>query len=121
MRGALRPGGIFVLDFAEPGRAEGQTSRRSFRQADGWTILVEVEEDMTRARLTRRMTLFRKAGRFYRRSEQTHRLRVYRRAEIAALLRAAGFSVRHLRGYGRLKLDGGHAAILARRRGQKKG
>lgn len=121
VHGALRPGGIFVLDFAEPGRGGGKTPRRGFRQGDGWAILLEVEEDVTHARLTRRMTLFRKTGRSYRMSRQTHHLRLYRKAEIAALLRAVGFSVRHLPGYGRLELDDGHAAILARRRGRKKG
>ncbi|HZI95394.1 MAG TPA: class I SAM-dependent methyltransferase [Patescibacteria group bacterium] len=120
VHGALRPGGIFLFDFAEPGRGGGETTRRGFRQADDWAILLEVEEDAARARLTRRMTLFRRVGRAWRRTEQTHHLRLYPRAVVAAALREAGFIARHLRGYGRLLLGGGHTAILARRRDPKK-
>ncbi len=44
--------------------------------------------------LTRRMTVFRKVGKLYRRSEESHRLRLYWGAVLARVLRDIGFRVR---------------------------
>src|SRR5437867_3301628 len=89
---ALRPGGLLILDFAGPGRG-GTPIRRGYWCGDDWAILVEVEEDRRRGRLTRRMTTFRRVGRLYRRGDQIHHLRLHRRSEIATMLRRAGFDV----------------------------
>lgn len=113
VRDALNPGGLLVLDFAEPGR--GGSRRSSYHLGDDWAILVEAEEDRRHSLLVRRLTTFRRIGRLYRRSEQTHRLRLYRKAEIASILRRSGFAVRHLSGYGGFHLPRGHAVIMARR------
>lgn len=107
---ALRPGGVFIFDIAEPGRA----LRRAHAEGKDWAILFAAEA--SRDLLIRRMTTFRKVGKLYRRSEETHRLRLYRSSDIAAELRAAGFAVRRLRAYGRMPLPSGNAAFVATKR-----
>ena len=104
---ALRPGGVFVFDIAEP----GQTHRRSHSVGKDWAILFEVEPmgDF----LIRRMTTFRRLGKLYRRSQETHPMRLYRSTDLAAELRCAGFSVRVLRAYGRFQLPPAHVAFVA--------
>ncbi|MFZ3213766.1 MAG: class I SAM-dependent methyltransferase [Terriglobales bacterium] len=107
---ALRPGGVFIFDIAEPGRA----LRRAHAQGRDWAILFEAEPG--RDLLIRRMTAFRRVGKLYRRSQETHRLRLYRSSDIAAELRGAGFAVRTLRAYGRMPLPSGNAAFVATKR-----
>ena len=107
---ALRPGGVFIFDIAEPGRA----LRRAHAQGKDWAILFAAEA--SRNLLIRRMTAFRQVGKLYRRSEETHRLCLYRSSDIAADLRRAGFTVRLLRAYGRMPLPSGNAAFVATKR-----
>jgi len=107
---ALRPGGIFIFDIAEPGRE----LRRAHAEGKDWAILFSAEA--SRDILVRRMTAFRKVGKLYRRSQETHRLRLYRSSDLAAELRRAGFSVRMLRAYGRMPLPSGNAAFVATKR-----
>jgi SAM-dependent methyltransferase len=107
---ALRPGGVFIFDIAEPGRA----LRRAHAEGNDWAILFAAEA--SRDLLIRRMTTFRQVGQLYRRSQETHRLRLYRSSEIAAELRGAGFAVRVLRAYGRMPLPSGNAALVATKR-----
>jgi SAM-dependent methyltransferase len=104
---ALRPGGVFIFDIAEP----GQAFRRAYAQGMDWTILFEAEP--RRDLLIRRMTAFRKVGKLYRRTRETHRLRLYRSSDMAAELRVAGFAVRILRAYGSMRLPSAHAAFMA--------
>jgi hypothetical protein len=65
--------------------------------------------------LTRRITSFRKVGDLYRRDEETHRLRLMRRSELAGQLRGIGFRVRILSSYGPLRFAHGHVGFLARK------
>lgn len=111
---ALRPGGLFVFDIAQPGQIAAAQRVRNFAGPD-WVILREAEEDAKEMSLTRRMTLFRQVGKLYRRSEETHRLRLYWAADLARLLRDVGFHARGLRGYGKFRLTGNRAALLARK------
>jgi hypothetical protein len=78
-----------------------------------WAILVSKEEDARQRVLTRRMTIFRKIGRHYRRSEETHRQRLYPATQIVRELGAAGFQVTHLSGYGKHRFASGHAGFIA--------
>jgi hypothetical protein len=80
-----------------------------------WAVLVTAEEDRRRGQLTRRITSFRKVGELYRRDEEIHRLRLFRRSELARQLRAVGFRVRTLAGYGPLRFAAGHFGFLARK------
>jgi hypothetical protein len=62
--------------------------------------------------LTRHITSFVERGAGYRRSEEVHRQRVYRPAEILPLLRAVGFTARNTTGY---SAGPGRHVYLARR------
>jgi SAM-dependent methyltransferase len=108
--GALRPGGVFVFDVAEPRRVGG-----SYREGKDWATVVQVEKDPKADVLTRRITFFRQAGKLYRRGQEVHRLQLYRAPELAEELRAIGFRVRLLRGYGHYRFPAGLTGILARK------
>jgi SAM-dependent methyltransferase len=115
--GALPVGGPFLFDAAGPGRVPGPGPHRVWREEDDWAVLVDVEEDRRRRLLTRRITSFRKAGELYRRNHEVHRLRLFPPSELAGALRAIGFRVRVLAGYGPLRFAPGHAGFLARKIG----
>jgi len=113
---ALRPGGVFVCEMAQPGQVRGPAPRRGHREAAGWAILFEVEEDPRTRTLTRRMTTFREAGGgLYQRHEEVHRQRLYDIAEILPLLTGAGFQVRARRRIGAQRLAPAHVAFIATR------
>lgn len=114
---ALRPGGLFLFDVAGPGRGgSGAGGSSRFVLGGDWAVLVNATEDPRTNILTRRITTFRRAGPGYRRTEEIHRLQLYRPSEVSALLRRCGFTVRRLGGYGRLRLPVAHAALRARRK-----
>ena len=110
---ALKPGGVFVFDIAEPGRGKGP--RQKHREGKDWAVLVEVDEDPRTNLLTRRITSFRTVGELYRRAEETHRLRLYRRSEVANQLRETGFHVKTISGYGRQPMIEGCVGFVARK------
>lgn len=110
---ALKPGGLFVFDVAEPGRGKGP--RQKHRQGKDWAVLIEVDEEAGTNRLTRRITTFRKRGKSYVRDEEIHVLQLYTRSEVAAELRRAGFRVRTLRGYGEQTMIDGCVGFMARK------
>jgi SAM-dependent methyltransferase len=112
---ALRPGGVFIFDLVEPGYVRGPNPLRSYREGEDWATLVHVEEHRQRKTLTRHITLFRKVGKLYRRSEEVHRLRLYKGTEIAKVLRRVGFRVRLLRGYGEFRFRRAHVGFVARK------
>jgi SAM-dependent methyltransferase len=115
IHGALSKGGVLVFDVAEPGRVPGTGPRRAYTEGDGWAVLVTAEEDRQHGLLTRRITSFRRVGELYRRDEETHRLRLMRRSELAGQLRGTGFRVRILSGYGPSRFAPGHVGFLARK------
>lgn len=110
---ALKPGGLFIFDIAEPGRGKGP--RQKYRQGSDWTVLVEVDEDAKTSRLTRRITSFRKLGQLYRRDEEIHQLQLYKRSEVARELRAVGFRVRTIGAYGSQQMFEGCVGFIARK------
>jgi len=110
---ALRPGGVFVFDVAEPGRDHRRA--RHFNQTDDWACLVEFEEDPRSARLTRHITTFRKQGKNYRRAEETHVLQLYKGTELADDLCEIGFKTRIVRSYGDYQLPKNLVGLIARK------
>jgi len=100
---ALEPDGVLVFDFAEPGSISGS----KHIEGEGWAVLVDATEDR------RRIVSFRRVGKLYRCTEETHVLRLYRAAEVAAELRRIGFRARIFRSYGKLRLRTGCAGIVA--------
>jgi len=113
LHAALRPGGLLVFDLAEPGRGAGPPP--SHRIGADWAVTVDFEEDARRRELTRYITTFRKHGEIWRRSDEVHKLRLHRAADVAAVLRRCGFRARVLRGYGAYRFPPHYAAVRARR------
>ena len=98
---ALLPGGVFVFDVATPGRSGQFGPVLKHVEGRDWALLFRTEEDRRSRILTRHMTIFRKVGRAYRRSSESHRLRLYTREQIERQLRAAGFEIQVARSYGK--------------------
>jgi SAM-dependent methyltransferase len=110
---ALKPGGLFIFDLAEPGRGKGPQQKH--RAERDWAVLVEVDEDTLTNRLTRRITSFRKVDDLYVRDEEVHKLQLYKRSEVGKELREAGFRVRTVRCYGNQPMIAGCAGFVARK------
>lgn len=115
IHGALRPGGLLLFDVVAPGRLRGTGPQRTYWGGEDWTVLVEGEEDRRLGLLTRRIISFRRVGDLYRRDEEVHRQRQFRRPELARLLRGVGFRVRPLAGYADLRFRRGQIGFLARK------
>ena len=111
---ALRPGGLLVFDVATPGRGAGPPVR--WHAGDGWVVVARVVEDARRRVLTREITTFRRIGRGWRRTDETHRLRLHRPADVLRTLTGAGFRARRVGGYGTLHLPRGWVGFVAERR-----
>jgi len=112
---ALRPGGVFIFDVAEPARIPEEGQRRTWSQGADWAILAETSGDRSRKALTRRIISFRKIGGRYRRGEEIHRLRLYSADEVVTMLERAGFRAECMRGYGQFRLPPGIVCFLARK------
>jgi SAM-dependent methyltransferase len=113
---ALAPGGLLVLDVAEPGHVPGGASR-NWAEGEGWAVLVTAEEDQQQGLVTRHITSFRKVGELYRRDHETHRLRLLPRAQVESWLRDSGFQAQPLGGYGPVQFLPGMVGFLARKPG----
>jgi hypothetical protein len=59
--------------------------------------------------------VFRRVGRGWRMSRETHRLRLYSTAEITRDLRKVEFEVKTLAGYGRVQFPPGVVGFVARK------
>lgn len=110
---ALRPGGIFAFDIAEPDRhtAAGQ----SFRDGPDWTVLVSYEHDFATQRLKRKIVTFRKVRETYRRADEVHTQQLFVARDLCSQLRELGFRAMVKRKLGEYALPEGVAAIIARR------
>ena len=101
---ALEPGGLFLFDFATPGRG---VRARHTREGDGWRIESEVTEDGPL--LERRMVI--EAG--GRRREEVHRLHLYDPDFVLKCLEGPGFSSEALAGYCEFGFWPGYGAFAA--------
>jgi SAM-dependent methyltransferase len=112
---ALEPGGVFVFDVSGPGRERGPGARRGWTEGADWLVCVEAEADAAAAVLTRRIITMRRSGEGdgWRRSDETHRLRLYDPEWVRDELLAAGFDTRSAQGYGATPLPQGHVAFAA--------
>ena len=111
---ALHPGGVFVFDAAGPDRAV-LAVKRNWTEGEDWAVLVESEAGRANRTLTRRIVCFRRVGARYRRSEETHRMRLYAPEQILADLCRAGFEAQTMSGYGKAPMIPGVVAFLARK------
>lgn len=114
---ALADGGVFIFDIAEPGQVPRGAVVRAFSEGEDWLVAVEKREDRQRKILTRRITSFRKVGRYYSRDEEVHQQWLYSSSDMARRLRGVGFRVRTIRSYGQYELAKAHAAFIARKPG----
>jgi SAM-dependent methyltransferase len=104
VHGALRSGGVFIFDFAKPGREPGGMPRKGHWSGPDWTVLVEGSTDPGGETATRKIVTFRKTGRNFRRSEEVHKLRIFKPERLAQALTNAGFEARLIRRYGAMSL-----------------
>ncbi|MCP2729365.1 class I SAM-dependent DNA methyltransferase [Limnofasciculus baicalensis] len=100
---SLQSGGIFIFDILEPGSLSGTNPQKTYNEGEDWAILLEKSENSQDNTLTRKMTIFRQVGNLYRRSKETHTVKLYKGADIAKQLRQVGFRVRIIRGYGEFR------------------
>jgi SAM-dependent methyltransferase len=112
---ALEPGGLFVFDGAEPGRAGKTGETRVFSEGQDWAVAAVAREDRARKLLTRRITSFRRLGKLYRRNHEVHVLRLFDRRQVLAQLRSCGLRAGTLRGYGQTRFPQGYVAFAARK------
>jgi SAM-dependent methyltransferase len=110
---ALDPGGLLIFDVALPGRA-GFATRLTNRVAQDWAVLSESTEEG--ATLTRRITTFTRdhTGAF-RRTDETHHLRLTPPDDILHMLASAGFTARILPAYPGMTFPNAYAAFHARK------
>lgn len=111
----LRPGGVFVFDFAEPPEHWHEMPQKSFHEGEDWAVLVERRHGKRRRILVREITAFRRVGKFFQRSDETHVLKLYDASELESELAKIGFETHVRRAYGRMTLPPAHAAIVARK------
>ena len=109
---AVRPGGVFIFDVAEPGRVD-DLPPKTYWEGEDWALLREAEEDSRRRTLMRRMTIFRRAGRSWRRSQEWHLLNLYPRDEVQHELERLSFTVTPLSAYGRQQFPAHLAGFVA--------
>ena len=102
-----------VFDVAEPGRDEKRTP--AWWHGDDWYCLTRFETDRVKQQLTRHVVTFRRVGDGYRKSEERHRLQLYRGTELAARLREIGFRVRLMRHFGDYQLPNKLIGFVARK------
>jgi SAM-dependent methyltransferase len=108
---ALQPGGLLIFDVAEPGRGKGPRQKHS--EGPNWAVLVDVDENPSTNRLTRRIISFRQIGSLFRRDEEVHQLQLYKRTDVLKELRAAGFRARTIDHYGSQQMIDGCIAFVA--------
>jgi hypothetical protein len=104
-----------VFDVAEIGL--GVDRPPGCWEQDDWACLVRYESDPQKRQLLRHIVTFRKSGKLYRRHEETHRIQLYRQADVAAMLRNIGFRVRPVRHYGDYTLLPKRVGFIARKPG----
>ncbi len=112
---ALASGGRLIFDVID---ADGPSlDAKSYKQTDEWTLLWETREDRSAARLTRLVETFvRENDGRYRRTSETHHVRLFREAAVRGWLINAGFDVHVSRSYGSVPLAPRRVAYVATRR-----
>jgi SAM-dependent methyltransferase len=110
---ALRPGGHLIFDLIETGTPS--LTARGWAAGDDWAVLTATTEDVERARLERRIEIFREVNGAYRRSRETHEVALFDAEWVVAALAAVGFDTTTARSYGAHPLALRRRAFFARR------
>jgi SAM-dependent methyltransferase len=110
---ALSPGGLLILDVAQPGRCQGR--QQAFSEGKDWTCLVEYKHDLSNHRLTRRIITFRKIGDVHRRTEEIHCQQLLGESMMVSMLEGIGFDVRPVRQFGQYALPEYVVGLIAKK------
>ena len=113
-RQALAPGGLLLFDLLIRGREK--LAYRDWTEGPDWAVLIDVDESDEEF-LVRTITTYRRIGESFRRSQETHLVRIFDRKDVERDLRLAGFEFRTGRGYGKALLPPRRLAFHARRPG----
>jgi SAM-dependent methyltransferase len=112
---ALQRGGVFIFDVMESLPYELKYPKRIYKEGKDWAILFSATCDRKKKILSRHMVTYRKIGNHYRRGEEVHHLRVLDRKIVRRELERAGFLVRYLQSYGKLRMMPGRLGFLAQK------
>ena len=111
---SLKDDGIFLFDFLIPGTLSPETSNKKVIETDEYILFVLLKEEGDSSFLRRDITLFRNIGDYYRRSEESHKVRLYKKKGICSMLKKAGFKrIELLNEYSGLPFRQGHIGFKA--------
>jgi SAM-dependent methyltransferase len=113
---ALRPGGVFVFDVAEPARIPRSMPQTKLIEGRDWSLVVSISGSRVQNTLQREIVCFRKLGKVYRRGREIHDLRLYSANDLIQDLARCGFAARRISGYGDFRFPPGIAGVLAVRK-----
>lgn len=112
---SLEPGGLLLMDVANPGRARPRMEAITYA-GDGWRVTSRAVESPGGGLLRREIVSHREIAGRERRTEEIHELALYEHEAVFAALNEAGFVPRTLASYGGQYLfTAGHSGYLARR------
>lgn len=112
---ALTPGGIFLLDVAQPTPMTPRLEHMVW-EGEGWRATSECVEGTADATLERRITI-RTGSRLEEEDVEIHRLALYDHEEVFGILRDCGFDVATLAAYGSgYRFSAAHGGFYAVRR-----
>ena len=106
---ALEPGGLFMFDFATPGRVTQRSGGPGEVSGNGWRIVSSASEDEHARTLERRMEIEMDGER----RVEVHRLRLYDADLVRKCLEGPGFSSEALDRYSDFGFWPGYAAFAA--------
>jgi hypothetical protein len=89
---------MLIFDVIEPG--EPPLAGRFWSSGDDWAVLVETTEDQNTRTLVRNIETFRRAGEYYRRGREIHRVRLFDTRTVCDQLTSCGFETTTAQSYG---------------------
>ncbi|MEM7454379.1 MAG: class I SAM-dependent methyltransferase [Planctomycetota bacterium] len=110
---SLKPGGLFIFDVRHPSTGKVEPVHHAKSHED-WFCYARIEES-GRELVRHIQTFVKNRGGGFTRNYETHRLRLFSRAEIVKWLRQTGFKVRVRRSYGEYKLADRQSVFLCRK------
>ena len=110
----LANGGIFIFDFLQADLLDPSTDQSKMIEGKDWTLFVNYREDKLAKRLIREITLFKKKDSgLYRKSQESHQVRLFETLQLVEMLELAGFKVELCDNYGNMKFRKNHLGIIA--------
>jgi SAM-dependent methyltransferase len=112
---SLNQGGLFIFDFAMPGRVE--SSKKKNWNRDNWEMKVKHHEDNELNILTRNITLKFNNESGKNEEQETHHLRLFEKEEFKSLLLKTGFKPEFVNGYGSYSfpIEKGYGGFVAKK------